>query len=255
MTRREERLAWPGRREMKPETSNAPYDTSCDFEQVETDRADRRRRQSRAGEDRASEVREQQQCEAVQLQPEGIRAEAMTAEAIRVDVELELLDPILGRPPVVVPRDEIGGAATAIGDHEADVKTRRGDVDFDENPPMMGPGLRAMPKAGADVNGPSAPLVPGLRFRDQGRDAGLEDAIRADSQHVIDTFGLQLGFDGGRRHARIATEENRRVATPSAQPRQNVPELVDDAGPLASRPGRSRVRNSSPVRPSNQTSG
>jgi hypothetical protein len=46
---------------MKPETSDAPHDTTCDFEQVETNRADRRRRQSRAREDRASEVREQQQ--------------------------------------------------------------------------------------------------------------------------------------------------------------------------------------------------
>jgi hypothetical protein len=73
MTRREERLAWPGRREMKPETADAPHDTPGDFEQVETNRADRRRRQSRACEDRASEVREQQQREAVQQQPEGVR--------------------------------------------------------------------------------------------------------------------------------------------------------------------------------------
>jgi hypothetical protein len=73
MTRREERLAWPGRREMKPETADAPHDTPGDFEQVETNRADRRRRQSRACEDRASEVREQQQREAVPQQPEGVR--------------------------------------------------------------------------------------------------------------------------------------------------------------------------------------
>jgi hypothetical protein len=38
----------------------------------------------------------------------------MTAEPIRVDVELELLDPILRRAAVVVPRDEIGGGAAAI---------------------------------------------------------------------------------------------------------------------------------------------
>ena len=151
---------------MKPETSDAPHDTPCDFEQVETNRADRRRRQSRASEDRASEVREQQQREAVQLQPEGVRAEAMTAEAIRVDVELELLDPILRCAAVVVPRDEIGGTAPAIGDHEAHVEACRGDVDLDENPPRMGPCLRAVPKAGADVHGPSASLIPGLRLRD-----------------------------------------------------------------------------------------
>ena len=68
MTTGEERLAGPMRREMKPETSDAPDDTPCDFEQVETNRADRRRRQSCACEDRASEVGEQQQREAVQLQ-------------------------------------------------------------------------------------------------------------------------------------------------------------------------------------------
>ena len=141
---------------MKPETSDAPDDTPRDFEQVETHRADGRRRQSRARKDRATEVREQQQREAVQLQPEGVRAEAMTAETIGVDVELELLDPILRRAAVVVPRDEIGGTAAAIGDHEAHVEARRRDVDLDENPPRMGPRLRAMPKAGADVDGPSA---------------------------------------------------------------------------------------------------
>ena len=43
------------------------------------------------------------QRDAVELQPERVRAEAMTAEAIGVDVELELLDPILRRAAVVVP--------------------------------------------------------------------------------------------------------------------------------------------------------
>jgi hypothetical protein len=95
---------------MKPEASNAPDDASRDFEEVETNRANGRRRQSRAREDRASEVGEQQQREAVELQAEGVRAEAMTAEAIRVDIELEFLDPILRRAAGVVPRDEIGGA-------------------------------------------------------------------------------------------------------------------------------------------------
>src|SRR5688572_7064194 len=118
----------------------------------------------------------------------------MTAEAIRVDVELELLDPILRGAAGVVPRDEIGGAATAIGDHEADIESRRRDVDLDKNPPWVGPRLRAMPKAGADVHRTSAAFIPGLRLRDQGRHAGLEDAIRADSQHVIDVFGFELGF-------------------------------------------------------------
>jgi hypothetical protein len=80
---------------MKTEPTDAAHDAACDFEQLEPDRANGRRRQSRAREDRASEVCEQQQREAMQLQPEGVRAEAMTAEAIRVDVELELLDPIL----------------------------------------------------------------------------------------------------------------------------------------------------------------
>ena len=167
MTADEQRLAGPGRGEMKPEPSDAPDDTPRDFEQVETDRADGRRRQSRAREDRAAEVREQQQREAMQLQAEGVGAEAMTAEAIRVDVELELLDPILRRPAVVVPRDEIGGAAAAIGDHEAHIEARRRDVDLDENPPGMGPRLRAMPEARANVHGPPAPLVAGLRLRNE----------------------------------------------------------------------------------------
>ena len=64
----------------------------------------------------------------MELQAECVGAEAMTAEAIRVEVELELLDRILRRAAVVVPRDEIGGPAAAIGDHEAHVEARRRDV-------------------------------------------------------------------------------------------------------------------------------
>ena len=82
MTAREERLAGPMRREMKPETSDAADDAPGDLEQVETNRADGRRRPLRAREDRVTKVREQQQRETVQLQAEGVGAEAMTAEAI-----------------------------------------------------------------------------------------------------------------------------------------------------------------------------
>ena len=110
MTDGEEIVAGPVGREMKPEATDTAHDATGDFEQVETDRPDRRRRQARAGEDRAAEIGEQQEREAMELQPAGVRAEAMTAEAIRVDIELELFDPILGRPAVVVPRDEIGGS-------------------------------------------------------------------------------------------------------------------------------------------------
>src|SRR4030095_1553960 len=186
VTRREERLTRPVRREMKPEPSDAPDDAAGDFEQVETDRADGRRRQSRPRENRTTEAREQQEPDTVQLQAEGVRAEPMTAEAIGVDIELELLDPILRRAAVVVPRDKIGGAAPAIGDAGPHAETGRRDVDLDENPPVMGPRFRAMPKTGTDVHGAPAPLVTGLRLRDERRHARFEDAIRADAQHVID---------------------------------------------------------------------
>src|SRR5919106_3905566 len=116
MTRREEGLPGPGGREVKRETADAADDGARDFEQLETKRPDGRRRQARAREHRAAEVREQQQGETVQLQAARVGAEAMTAEAIGVDVEFELLDPILGRPAVVVPRDEISGTAAAIRD-------------------------------------------------------------------------------------------------------------------------------------------
>ena len=65
VTGREERVTRPVRREMKPEATDAADDAAGDFEQMETDGADRRRRQARAGEDRAAEVREQQQRERV----------------------------------------------------------------------------------------------------------------------------------------------------------------------------------------------
>src|SRR5712691_10056994 len=206
VTERKERLAGPMRREMEPETSDAPAHATCDFEQLESDCSDGRGRQARAREDVAPEVREQQQRDAMQLQSEGVRAEAMTAKAIGVDVEFEFLNPILGRAAIVIPRDKIRGSAAAVRDHEADVDALRRDVDLDQKAAVMWPGFRPMPKTGASVDGTTGPIVPRLRLRDESRHARLEDAIGADTQHVADPFGFQLRFDPRRRHARIAAQ-------------------------------------------------
>ena len=130
MTRGEERLARPVGREMEPEPTDTPADAAGDFEQVQTNRTDGRARQLGSCEDRASEMGEQQERDAMQLQPERVRAEAMAAKPVRVDVELELFDPILGRAAVVVPRDEIGGTAATVRDHEAEIESLGGDLDL-----------------------------------------------------------------------------------------------------------------------------
>ena len=142
MTRREERLTRPVRREMKPDPSDAADDAAGDFEQVETDRANGRRRQSRSGEDRAPEVREQQQHEAMELETNRIGAEAMTAEAIGMDIELE----------VVVPRHEIRGTPASIRDHEAQIEPLSGNIDLDEDASGAWPRLRAMLKTRANMD-------------------------------------------------------------------------------------------------------
>ena len=59
MTGREERLAGPGGREMKPEMSDAANDAPRHFEQLQTDGTDGRRGESCAGENGAPEIREQ----------------------------------------------------------------------------------------------------------------------------------------------------------------------------------------------------
>ena len=230
MTGGEERLARPVGREMKPETADTPPHAGCDFEQLQSDRPDGRRRQARPGKDGAPEVGEQQQGDAMQLESEGVRAEMVTAKSIGVDVELEFLNPILGRPAVVIPRDEIGRPAAAVRDHEADVETLGRNVDLDENPPVMRPGLRAMPKARSDLDRSTDAIVARLGFRDESRHAGLEDAIRPDAEHVADPLGFQLRLDGGRRHAGIATQEDRRVRKAPPQRRKQVPEIVHDTG-------------------------
>jgi len=92
-------------RETKPEAADTTDDAPRDFEEVETDCADCRRRQARPGEHRAAEVRQQQQREAVELQPEGIRTKAMTAKAVGVDVERELRAQLVALPLVRVQID------------------------------------------------------------------------------------------------------------------------------------------------------
>src|SRR5712691_3307430 len=237
VTERKERLAGPMRREMEPETSDAPAHATCDFEQLESDCSDGRGRQARAREDVAPEVREQQQREAMQLQAEGVRAEAMTAKAIGVDVELELLNPILGRAAVVIPRDKIRGSAAAVGDHEADVEALRRDVDLDQNATVMRPGFRPMPETGANGHGPAGPIVPPLRLRDESRHARLEDAIGPDAQHVTNALGFQLGFDLRRRHPGIAAQEHWRMRKSPPQRREQVLQLLHDTRRTRIAPG------------------
>src|SRR5712691_7791835 len=222
----EEGLAGPVRREMKPETSDTPADAACDLEQLESDRPDGRRRQSRRGEDVAPKVREQQQRETMQLQAEGVRAEAMTAESIGVDVELEFLDPILRRPAVVIPGDEIGGAAAPVGDHEADVEALGRDVDLDQDATSVRPTSGPMPEAGAKVDRLAGSIVPPVRLRDEPGDASLEDAIGADAQDVANPLGFQFRLDRGRRHPGIAAQEDRRVRKAAPQWPQQMPEVV-----------------------------
>ena len=177
MTGGEERLARPMGREMKPETAHTPADAARDFEQLEADGPDGRRRQGRSREDTASEVGEQQQGDAVELQSDGVGAEPMTAEAIGVDVQFEFFDPILRRAAIVVPRDEIGGVAAAVGDHEAHVEALRGDVDLDQDASRMRPRLRAMPKARAEVHGPTRAIVPRLRLGDASATRALKTRL------------------------------------------------------------------------------
>jgi hypothetical protein len=171
---------------MKPEAPDTAAHTASDFEQLESNRPNGRRRQARSGEDIAPKVREEQQGETMQLQADRVRAEAMTAEAIRVDVKFEFLDPILGRPAVVIPGDEIDGAPAPVRDHEADVKPLGGDINLDKNAAATGPGFRSMPEAGAHVPGAASPIVPPLRLRDEPGDPGLEDTIRAEAELLIE---------------------------------------------------------------------
>jgi hypothetical protein len=90
------------------------------------------------------------------------------------------------------------------------------------------PRLRAMPKARAEVNGATGAIVPGLRLGDESGDAGFEDAIRADAQHVADPLGFQCRFDRRRGHARVAPQENRGVGKAPAQRREQVAEILHD---------------------------
>ena len=189
------------------------------------------------------------------LQPERVGAETMTAEAIGVEVEFELFDPILGRSTVVIPGDEIGRRAAAVGDHEADVEPLRGDVDFDQNASVMRPGPRAMPKARAKKDGPTGPIVPRLCLRHVRRHAALEDTVGADAEQIPEALRFQFRFDRGRRHAGIAPQQDRRARKAGRKGGSSWSSSSSTHVALRSSPGRKRVRSNSPVRPSNQTSG
>src|SRR5919197_1319871 len=59
--------------------------------------------------------------ERVEQEPKRVGVKGVAREAIGREVALELLDEVLGLPPLVIPGEHVGGAAAPVGDDEADV--------------------------------------------------------------------------------------------------------------------------------------
>src|SRR5437870_876672 len=77
--------------------------------------------------------------ERVQQEAKGVGAKRVAGEPIGGEIALELLDEVLGLPPLVVPGEDVRRPAAAVGDDEADVGSLRGVLDHREHAPRAAP--------------------------------------------------------------------------------------------------------------------
>src|SRR5262249_54096534 len=122
----EDRLPRPAGGEMEPPPPHRAHDAGAELEEPQAQRAERGRGERRVGQDAEPEEMQQVVGERVQQEAAGVRAEGVAGEAIGREVALELLDEVLGLAPLVIPGEDVGGPATAVGDDEAYVRALRG---------------------------------------------------------------------------------------------------------------------------------
>src|SRR5262249_59778960 len=95
----------------------------------------------------------------MKLKTNRICTESVAAQTIGVHTEFQFFDAVLGVSTLVVPFDEVFRRSFAIGNHEADVGSHRGNIDLHKNTAAMVPTPCAVPEAGAHLNRMLSPLI------------------------------------------------------------------------------------------------
>src|SRR5438132_9095558 len=85
---------------------------------------------------------------AVQQQAKSIGQEAVTAQAVGAEAVLELLDAVLALAAIVVESEDLGGPASAVSHHEAQVGSGGGVFRLVADAALMGPTAGAMAETG-----------------------------------------------------------------------------------------------------------
>src|ERR1700740_79893 len=89
----------------------------------------------------------------VQEQTKRIGQEAMTAKPVGMEAVLELFDPVLALPALVIEAKHLGTAGGAVGNQEAKIGASGGVVGFGDNAAQSRPGAGAMAEAGEGALG------------------------------------------------------------------------------------------------------
>src|SRR6185436_15117472 len=108
-----------------------------------------------------------------------IGAVAMTAQTIRMDIELQFFNSILGCSPSSVPGHQIARTAAAVRHHESHTGAECIDLDVDEDAPLPWPPRGPIPETRTHAHGSARARIPSLRPRAPRRNAPFEDLVAA----------------------------------------------------------------------------
>lgn len=144
----------------------------------------------------------------MQLEPKGIGPIEVTGEPIPRKIQLELLDPILTLPSVVVPRKDLLSPPSTIGDHKADVMTLLGDLDLDHDSSLSGPASGPMPETVEDLNRAVGAGILTAGSLKPALDPLLEDRVGSNPDGIENPEGFQSDVNLWHSRSRIGPVAN-----------------------------------------------
>jgi len=168
---------------MKANTAGGLANASADFKELGAQRFDLGRAPG-LGQLQAEQV-DQVVGQAVQEQAEGVGQEAVTAQAVGAETVLELLNAVLTLAAIVVKSKDLGSAASAVGNHEAQVGSDGGMFGLVADAALARPTAGAMAEAGKAALGELRATIAPLQLFLPRFGVLLEDAVRGDAEGVL----------------------------------------------------------------------
>src|SRR6201981_2865758 len=165
----------------------------------------------------------------VQEQTKRIGQEAMTAKPVGRKAVLELFDPVLALPALVIEAKHLGTAAGAVGNQEAKIGAGGGVLGFGNNAAQSRPSAGAMAEAGEGALWQMGTTIAASQATLQSSGTTTKHDIGGNADGVVNAEELAELIKNREGKTRIGTQSDRQPGKLTQQTTQDAQEQRHDA--------------------------